>query len=81
MNKLFGVGASLAVVFATSHALLAAAAGGVVKEKERKFNPTSLGAIGWPREMRMSRTVVRSVMKAIIRIAPPHLEQRSGNTS
>ena len=29
----------------------------------------------------MSRTSAVSVMQAMIRIEPPHLEQRSGNTS
>jgi hypothetical protein len=30
---------------------------------------------------KMSRTVTASVMKAIIRISPPHLGHASGNTS
>ena len=39
------------------------------------------GAIGWPRVRRMSRTVVRSVMQAMMRIAPPHLGYRSSSMS
>jgi len=56
-------------------------AGGISHSGGPRAGAAVGGVIGAPRWTRMSRTAGASVMKAMMRIVPPQLAQRSGNTS